>query len=337
MGTEFETKSNLTEKEDALMVLGIIFLACQNINEKTWQDFQNKLINGESCTEHKVFHMLKEVNKICTTYLLPGQLLYRARTLSYKDLDLIMQRPCWQNLIDTLKKDFPIMDSVPEYNDNLAIFFAMFASHKKSLEESKKVIKQWYQENKNNKFWGFDATASGSINNVKNIKEGRLNKSEQRHLYAAGDIATAITEIRPVVKQSVSVAEIKILQKLKMYDFTEELLTKDFKYMETDYATNMLDFSFISEKCSMPNFGDENPYIATQAVSDYIFKLGFDGIIYPSALNSGGKNYLIFDTKNIEAQEDEDNATYQILNSKIYSVNDTKIDFTLDTPRNIGI
>src|SRR5574344_1619386 len=140
MGTEFETKSNLTEKEDALMVLGIIFLACQNINEKTWQDFQNKLINGESCTEHKVFHMLKEVNKICTTYLLPGQLLYRARTLSYKDLDLIMQRPCWQNLIDTLKKDFPIMDSVPEYNDNLAIFFAMFASHKKSLEESKKVI-----------------------------------------------------------------------------------------------------------------------------------------------------------------------------------------------------
>ena len=72
--------------------------------------------------------------------------------------------------------------------------------------------------------------------------------------------------------------------------------------------------------CSLPNYSDYEYYKPTQKISKYIENLGYDGIIYPSSLYTKGGNILIFENKCIEYDCDKEFATFEILNSNVYIV-----------------
>lgn len=79
----------------------------------------------------------------------------------------------------------------------------------------------------------------------------------------------------------------------------------------------------------MPNFKDDNCYIPTQIISDYILKFGYDGIMHPSSLDLKGKNYLIFEHKNIEFDDNPDMATFSVLSFDIFMVVGQEVKYQL--------
>lgn len=312
-------------REGLEVITMLLFVHCRATNEKLWEDFKDYVKTTSKTGTHKVYETINRIQEYCTNYIAPNEILYRARALKYQDLVEIMNRPNWQELKANLEREFPeVQKFLPSCDINTFMYGIFCLPSRKNIIP---VLNKWIEDNKDELFWGFDIKGSGSIKRKSKIKEGRLNKKKQRHLYAAKDIQTALLEIRPTNKQSVSVAEIKILKKLKMFDFTKQLDLTD----ET-LVSLFNDFYFIAEKCSMPNYGDDDYYKPTQEISDYICKLGYDGIIFSSSLSNTGKNILIFENRNIEYSERKRKATFKILNSKIYNITEQKINSQLIFP-----
>ena len=71
---------------------------------------------------------------------------------------------------------------------------------------------------KEKKFWGYDAEQSDAPPKDKTLG-GRANPKNISYLYIAEDLKTAMMEVRPNLTQEVSVATIKILKTLRLFDF----------------------------------------------------------------------------------------------------------------------
>lgn len=128
-------------------------------------------------------------------------------------------------------------------------------------------------------------------------------------------------EVRPNVSQDVSIATIKILKNLRLFDFC---------YIDSDEEMGKsFDLSIISVKFSTPNFGGEDNYYATQYLCEFIRELGFDGIRFYSSLNPNGKNLVLFDTNK---QPDTGCKNYEIIESKVHSITKLDLDYRLTWP-----
>lgn len=123
-------------------------------------------------------------------------------------------------------------------------------------------------------------------------KMGRINPEGIVYLYATKDLKTAIKEVRPYLRQVVSVAKVKVNNALKLIDLTSKYNTKNAcTYMEAIR-------DLLSELLSVPVRPDENKkYLATQYIAEIIKDMGFDGIAYRSAFDIEEINYCIFNYK----------------------------------------
>lgn len=204
---------------------------------------------------------------------------------------------------------------------NMSDILAMLAALSFSEEDTQPLIDEIKKIISNNKqFWGYGQEESDAPPKDK-TPAGRANPKNISYLYIAEDIKTAMMEVRPNVFQDVSIATIKIMKDLRLFDFcysdSEEEMGKSF------------DLSIISGRFSTPNFGGEDNYYATQYLCEFIKELGFDGIRFYSSLNQNGKNIVLFDTNK---QQDTDCKNYEIIESKVYSITKLDLDYQLTWP-----
>lgn len=84
----------------------------------------------------------------------------------------------------------------------------------------------------------------------------------------------------------------------------------------------------ISQNFSKPNLGNNQDYLPTQYICEFIRKIGFEGIKFKSSVSNDGYNILLFDTR-------QDCKKYDIIESRVYSVKNINIEAEEILPINL--
>ena len=198
-------------------------------------------------------------------------------------------------LIDTLMKRLPEFEhTVPKgfnmyrarvYTENsyayaLRIYFREHVPL--PTEEVKQTPDCWEG------FHAYEEKDSFANTNANAIIGNRCNNDFECCLYAAGDVTTAISEIKPVINERVSVARIVTKEELKLIDL---------RFNDKDAFLEGLAFLFITS----PTIENKDAYIYTQVICSLIKQAGYDGIIYSSCQRLIGNNYAIFNYDKCQA------------------------------------
>lgn len=299
-------------------------------------EFRQKILEQWSClekelkTQNRYFlkselvNLFEKFSNEAKYVLRNGSVLYRARKIEAEDISCKVK-----NIIDAamlnLNKYELQKGNVWQHIENIP-------------------IEEWNQYEKNfpleqPEFWGFDAKKSDAPPS-KNSMQGRVNPIGISYLYVARNIDTAIAEIQPTIEQTISVAKIKTLRKLKLFSFEFSDVLKNLKSIKIDEAQEQIGISFwelqilfdtISELFSKPALGNQNNYYVTQYLSEFIKHLGFDGIKYKSSLKKGGSNIVLFD---ISKDENDKSKNYDILSSSLHRITNVKVTSNRILPRN---
>lgn len=138
-------------------------------------------------------------------------------------------------------------------------------------------------------------------------KEGRYNHSGHGHLYVSTSKEICLEEIGVYREGTACVAEIKLLNPLKLLDLTD--LDREDDLYKTIIASSLIYNSPSDDSWDKPE------YVFTRFVADCAIHAGFDGIKYKSRHSIEGFNYVIFKDK---SKEDFSwDSTYAIENVKI--------------------
>ncbi len=99
-------------------------------------------------------------------------------------------------------------------------------------------------------------------------------------------IYTACAEVRPYLNDYISVAEIQNTDDLRIIDLSgiDMQSSNDKEYLD----------SLIAHAFSQPIKNKGSNYLITQYISEYIKKIGFDGIKFKSSSDKNGINLTIF-------------------------------------------
>lgn len=135
-------------------------------------------------------------------------------------------------------------------------------------------------------FQGFDASGS-SAPPSEYASAGRCNPQGVSYLYAALEEHTAIAEIRPFIKDAISIALLKPKRDLRLVNF-------DFEPEAVVSGENFL-FNSIQRDFARINKSKDGEYLITQFITALIEHLGYDGLCFKSSLVKDGTNYVIFD------------------------------------------
>mgnify|MGYP001045856302 CR=1 FL=1 len=307
-------KTNVSETDkDALytIVLYLLSLQQQIKIDKEWSAFSKEIKEKSRFFPNNtaVLQRIDRYKDIATDTLRVGDCFFRARIYNPFDEKLIKLN---EMVAQMLSSESPCEDFLSETMQFPAS--ALFVSIKLLVDAEhgkfKNIYEDWRKEYQ--PFLGYNERASDAPPSDI-VTEGRANPRHISYLYAASDVNTAISEIRPMNGQIVSVATIEIQKELKIYGFDKKRIWDD-----THNFADQIELSYIAELFSMPCYGDETKYLPTQYICDYIRSLGYDGIRYDSSLCSGGHNIALFDTsvKNNDIHEN-----YKIIDSKLYEAN----------------
>jgi len=133
-------------------------------------------------------------------------------------------------------------------------------------------------------------------------REGRVNPKGIPCLYCSTDKNTAMTETRPWIGSSVSVAQFVMLRDLTLVDCSSDLtsglpvFTDLHRKEPPPNVREMYIWTSINRALSKPvtRSDDASEYAPTQFLAEGFRNAGYDGIIYVSKLGKG-KNVAIFD------------------------------------------
>jgi hypothetical protein len=143
---------------------------------------------------------------------------------------------------------------------------------------------------------------------------GRANSVGIPVLYCALDPVTAVAETRGSRGDKITTVELIADAPLNLIDFTNfdrlrggspfTATSAIALYERTEFAETL---SLIGRQMSEPVNTDDAmiDYIPTQYLSEYILQNGYSGFIYESALNSGGKNVVLFNPASVRMQNPE--------------------------------
>lgn len=134
-------------------------------------------------------------------------------------------------------------------------------------------------------FQGYDAKGSTAPPSG-SATAGRCNPKGVSYLYAALEEHTAVAEIRPHIKDSISIATLKPSRDLRLIDF-------DYDPTAVIEGKNFL-FYNIQQEFSQINKNQNGDYLVTQYITSLINHLGYDGLCFRSSLVYDGTNYVIF-------------------------------------------
>lgn len=141
---------------------------------------------------------------------------------------------------------------------------------------------------------------------VDKVGNGRLNQRGISYLYVADSPSTAIAEVRPWLSAVVTVAEVKLLESIRVIDFVpkEKDGPKSYKRIVGDLFSR-----------PVSPYSADLEYLPTQCIAEFIKIQGYDGIKYTSSLYPGGINYCLFNPKivsvKISHKEKIDRIEYQ--------------------------
>lgn len=128
-------------------------------------------------------------------------------------------------------------------------------------------------------FFGYDAKES-FVAPPNKTRDMRANYRYIPYLYCANHAYIALIEVRPRLGAQVSVATIRVDEKIRLLDFTMQNPSKRM----TGPKRNL--FNDLSMLYSTPVTSDDDilDYIPTQYIAEYAKNLGYDGIVYRSSL-----------------------------------------------------
>lgn len=256
-----------------------------NIEYYMWEYFKNCLRrNNHFFFEHPLLPVLEAEFKRNVCKLSEGTDLYRAR------ID-------WDSKLWSEWNDYCRIESTPILLKNLeskgTILDDELMDLRKKHEdficsEKTQEIKQRIESG----FQGFDASGSSAPPRG-TASAGRCNPQGVSYLYAALEEHTAIAEIRPFIKDSISVAVLRSTRDLKLVNF-------DF---EPTKVVNGRDFLLndIQRDFSKINKTQDGDYLITQFITSLIEHLGYDGLCFRSSLVKNGTNYVIFNPSDCPA------------------------------------
>lgn len=257
--------------------------------------------------------------------LQPGTTIYRARTIDkyYEEKFFAPLSNDFYTLIKEVMPDIQINMDIDTYD---IIQIARFLDkHEDKVwlwnEKMEKLFEKYGQKG----WWGYDKENSDAPP-VGMAGNGRINPKGISYLYAADNRQTAALEVRPVVSQYVSIAEVKIERPVQLFDFTCNY--EDAK--DGLHADQTTDLTVLGSRFAQPNYSGEDTYLVTQYISEYIKHLKdksgenvFDGLCFKSSLDDKGCNYVLFDVTTPK---------YSIINSSVYQVLDLIGNLQLQLP-----
>ena len=283
-----DTKDTMNNDPYITILLYSFLLDERAENQRIWENYERDvLFNNRFFPESIVFEEIEKYAKSMAIDYKQGDVFYRARIYDkdpnakfiekYKDvleengLDFESQKEMLANS-ETLNFNLAIIDMTPDVENENDPY----------IKYKKEAIRRC----RNSNCKGFNKTESLPPPEEKCVA-GRANPDCVRYLYVCEDDITPVYEVKPALKQVVSLAKLKLKKDIKVFDFATDFC------LDGDKMQGL--FSFIAEKFSVPNYNDLIKYIPTQCIAEKIKKLGFDGIRFKSSLNSGGKNVVMFD------------------------------------------
>ena len=122
---------------------------------------------------------------------------------------------------------------------------------------------------------------------------GRNNIQGMSYLYLSENKYTACCEVKPLFEELISLAQFEVQQDLRIVNLSSRKTNKEMREFckKHDMSPLILIESIISQYSN--EVRNEKEYLATQFITDYIRKCGFDGIQYNSAVGDK-KSFTIF-------------------------------------------
>lgn len=147
-----------------------------------------------------------------------------------------------------------------------------------------------------------------------NMGNGRVSPNFMPCLYTARNPETAIYEVKPNIRDVVSVAEIKTLEDINVVDLSVFPLMGRAAEQRgvNEWVLSIIVHEFLSV-CRNPN----KDYIFTQYISDFYKNQGFEAIEFSSSLYNLGRNVTVFKPEKCEA-----------ISSVTYKIDSIKLSFS---------
>lgn len=139
------------------------------------------------------------------------------------------------------------------------------------------------------------------------VNEGRINPSGIPVLYLASSIETAVSEVRPWIGETISIAKLSIVKDLRIVDLSKGYGEQSFSQLSPDELFGAVEIpkekankcvwididNAFSTPMTRTDTGAE--YAPTQILSEVIRNLGFDGVVYKSSFGGErGYNVALF-------------------------------------------
>lgn len=125
-------------------------------------------------------------------------------------------------------------------------------------------------------------------------KAGRMSRAGEVALYLASDEITACSEIKPLIRQLVSVAQFKSTEDMKAIDFSKLKYSEPLDINDEKYDADARQFLQKVLALFTAPIDNPNDYCVTQKIADYFREKGYPGFIYRSFFTNGN-NYTFFD------------------------------------------
>jgi len=163
------------------------------------------------------------------------------------------------------------------------------------------------RERRHNDDWQIGTTEMGPPPRSK-ASAGRMNPAGISYFYLAKELETALAEVLSGPPCIAAHAEFKILSELTVIDLCEILQPSIFDDSFRDVREGLLFIKHFVETISKPVRKDGNEhidYVPSQVVSEYFAKVfrsvhdqEIHGMVYPSAVQPGGRNVVLFPPRN---------------------------------------
>lgn len=245
---------------------------------KLWDSFKQKIYyENRFFIEHTLLEMLANYIKDHTINVPSGHIYYRAR----------------------------IIDENALKDHQLGVY---------KSEGIEKALTKFTQ--KDNLFRGLSKQGSFVPLDCSKIRDGRANPKFIRYLYVAEDAVTALFEVRPLIYDSVNLAEIVVNSDLTIANMEID------KYYLFNSGGSVLEWLIFNIQDSFSNpTNNPDDYLVSQVISEYIKKLGYDGIRFNSSLHRNGINVTIFNYDKCEALSSQEMKIEQIkLSARVKSL-----------------
>lgn len=273
-----------------------MFTGFESIREidEVWRYFKYCLqTQNRFFFEHPLLPLIKGLFHNSTFTLPQARKIYRARI----DYDQKYENQCW------LARKYAI-SAKSVLTSRFSDYYQDTIAEIKNDDEYQKFLMRNARG-----FEGFDEQDSGAPPFEK-ATAGRCNPEHVAFLYAASDEHTATAEVRPYIRDAVSIATLTMNRDLTLVDFYYEWDADGGRVIDNFFFDKMrMEFSLL-------NKGDKEAYLTTQYLTLLAQHLGFDGLRFRSSLVENGENYVIFDPDNCKA-----------VSSKMYVIN--KVEYNL--------